>query len=805
MLLRNYPGPQHMDDLLDEFIAETRETLEILASQLVQWERTPQDRALLDSVFRFVHTVKGSCGFIDMPRLLRLSHAAEDVLSGARDGNITASAGLVTAVLAVIDRISALTDALETGQAIYDNDDDLIEAMLAYLPLGKGPGHTNVADANGGVLAPAFDDHTPRSKSRTVRLPLSSLDKLMSGVSDMVLARNEVSRQLRKSGSNNELENAFSRLSTSVAEMRDTVSMMRMQNIDRLFSSLPRLLRDISVELDKEIDLRIEGSEVEVDREMVEALRDPLTHILRNAADHGIESAAERREMGKDPVGQIRIVARQSGNQILIEIIDDGRGINVEKLGARAIASKLVTVSEWQKMSEKAQLSTIFTPGLSTADQVSAISGRGVGMDVVRTNLQAVGGTIDLENYEGLGLKMTLRLPLTLSIIAGLSVRAGDQIFGISRSSVVEIVSSNNANVKIENLGGAPVASIRGVRYPYARLETLLEIEEAAQPSETSRTLVVIRPAVGSIFVIDVANVIDNEELVVKPGAPLVMATGLYAGTSLPDNGRPMLLLDASGLANAIGVGLTEYDVSQSNPAAQDGGKANRPSALLFVGSDGIKRAIRLSVIDRMEDVDASQIKYVGGKMRATLDDRLVDVCELDAVPAEGFVKLLKLTDGQTSKYLAVEDVLDIFTLDGEVVPSAHPELHEGVVNAFGDVVELINVFRYFEAVEGHLHSGANAPLCFIDCTDDAHWERRILAPLLSASGYQVSFESDDRHRAAVVLSRDNEKLVEATSDPRVLRLRDTSHVSHDVGPSIYRYDRVGLISAIEAKLAGGA
>ena len=792
-----------MDDLLEEFIAETRETLEILASQLVQWERTPQDRALLDSVFRFVHTVKGSCGFLDLPRLLRLSHAAEDLLSGARDGNVSASPDLVTAVLMVIDRISALTEALETGQAVYDNDEELVEAMLAFLPVkgkdaGSGQAH------NDPLLDLDLDDLGPRAKSRTVRVSLSLLDKLMSGVSDMVLARNEVSRQLRKAGSNSELEHSFSRLSASVAEMRDAVGKMRMQNIDRLFSSLPRMLRDITIELGKEIELRIDGSEVEVDREMVEALRDPLTHILRNAADHGIEPAEERRAVGKDPVGQIRIVARQSGNQILIEVIDDGRGINVEKLGARAIAAKILTAGEWQKMSEKAQLRTIFTPGLSTADKVSAISGRGVGMDVVRTNLQAIGGTIDLENFEGHGLKMTLRLPLTLSIIAGLSVRAGDQIFGISRSSVVEIISASNAHVKVENLGGASVVSIRGERYPYATLESILEIDATSRRAETSRTLIIIRPALGATFVLDVASVIDNEELVVKPGAPLVMSTGLYAGTSLPDNGRPMLLLDASGLATAVGVDLNDRDNELESVSSAEVIKTNNPSALLFIASDGQKRAIRLSAIDRMEDVDASQIKFVGGKMRAATGGTLTDIFELGHVPDSGMVKLLRLTDGDTTKYLAVEDVLDIFTIDGKIVPSAHPELHEGVIDAFGEAVELLNVFQYFEAGLDQGHSGGAKPLCFIESVGGSNWEQKILGPLLSASGYEVSFEEADRIKAAIVLSREDGIADEAGIDARVLRLRDTGHSNRDTGPSIYRYDRVGLISAIEAKLAGG-
>lgn len=795
-----------MDDLLEDFIAETRETLEALTSELVQWEQTPQDRALLDSVFRFVHTVKGSCGFLELPRLLRLSHAAEDILSSAREGALEASTGLVSAVLAVIDRIAILTDALETGQSVYDDDEDLIDTMLAFLPKeSTGRNESELHAANAELFEQLDqDEQIIRSKARTVRVSLNLLDKLMSGVSDMVLARNEVSRQLRRAGLNSDVEHSFSRLSASVAEMRDAVGMMRMQNIDRLFSSLPRLLRDISIELGKEIELRIDGSEVEVDREMVEALRDPLSHILRNAADHGIESAEERRAAGKDPVGHIRIVARQSGNQILIEIIDDGRGINLEKLGTRAIAAKTVSAADWQKMSERAQLNTIFTPGLSTADNVTAISGRGVGMDVVRTNLQAIGGTIELENYEGHGLKMTLRLPLTLSIIPGLSVRAGEQIFGISRSSVVEIVSASNVNVKIEDLGGSSIASIRGERYPFAKLETVLGIP-ASENIVESRTLIVMRPAVGATFVLEVATVIDNEELVVKPGAPLVMSTGLFAGTSLPDNGRPMLLLDASGLATTIGVNMSEQAVTQHAPVDALEIVRNRPSALLYIASDGKKRAIRLAAIDRMEDVDAAHIRHIGGKMRVSVDGGLFELCELADAPRAGLVKTLKLTDGQTSKYLVVDDVLDIFSIEGALVPSSQPEQHEGIIEAFGEPVELVNVFQYFEMDEPHHHVAAIAPLCFIDCDEDAQWERRILAPLLSASGYAVSFDPLDQQQASIVLHRDPAKAGESVEDPRSLHLRDTSHVvSRDV-PSIYRYDRIGLISAIEEKLAGRA
>lgn len=793
-----------MDELLDEFIAETRETLEALAGQLVQWEKTPQDRALIDSVFRFVHTVKGSCGFLDLPRLLRLSHAAEDVLSCARDGLIVASPALVSAILAVVDRIAALTEALESGRAVYDDDGDLIDAMHEFLPTHSGNATPSLLGEEGAPADMDDDAAGTRSKARSVRVSLSLLDRLMNGVSDMVLARNEVSRQLRKSQAGAEVDLAFARLSASVAEMRDAVGLMRMQNIDRLFSSLPRLLRDISLELGKEVELRIDGSEVEVDREMVEALRDPLTHILRNAVDHGIEHADERIAAGKDPVGHIRIVARQSGNQILIEIIDDGRGINLEKLGTRAVSAKIVSAAEWQKMPEKAQLGTIFIPGLSTADSVTAISGRGVGMDVVKSNLQAIGGTVDLENYEGLGLKMTLRLPLTLSIIAGLTIKAGNQFFGISRNSIVEILSTTNKNVSIEELGGAQIAHIRGERYPYAKLEKLLGIAEMTDGVMTGRTLVLIRPAVGTTYVLDVENVIDTEELVVKPGAPIIMETGLYAGTTLPDNGRPMLLLDASGLGAAIGIEQTE-DNRTDDDAEYAVKEAKRPSALLFIAMDGTQRAVRLNVVDRIEDIDADQIEFVGGKMRAKIGETLFDICELADIPAEGQVKALRLTDGTSTKYMAVDDVLDIFTLDEEIYPSAHPEKCEGVVSALGKSVELVNIFQYFEMDGGTARDVSARPLCYIGSAGDAEWEKRILAPLLTASGYAVSFEEQDRDQAAIVLSRTHQEAAAYGDDARLLLLRDTVHVKPDARSSIYRYDRIGLLSAIEAKLAGVA
>ncbi|MEQ1537299.1 MAG: ATP-binding protein [Sphingorhabdus sp.] len=795
-----------MDDLREEFIAETRETLQILSGQLVLWEKTPDDHSLVDSVFRFVHTVKGSCGFLDLPRLLRLSHSAEEVLSAARDGNLAPSTELVSAVLLVIDRIAELTDALETGAAVPDDDADLVSVMLGFLvPSDEA---IKVLE-NQPIAVPDFayvaepDDSFMRNRGRTVRVSLTLLDNLMNGISDLVLSRNEVSRQLRRLNDASDVEHAFGRLSASVSEMRDSIGQMRLQSIDRLFSTLPRALRDITVELDKPIDLIIEGNEVEIDREMAEAMRDPLTHILRNAADHGIETASDRMAVGKPLTGRIKIVARQSGNQILVEIADDGRGIDVDRLATKAIERKLYSAAQWEKLSERAKLEVIFHPGLSTANSVSAISGRGVGMDVVRTNIHAIGGTIDLENAPGKGLKVTLRLPLTLSIIAGLSVTAGGQSFGISRSSIVEILSINNRNVTIEDIGGLPVAKVRGRRFAYARLEQVLGLDTVDHDAVVNRTLIIIRPAVGAIFALEVAAVVDNEELVVKPGAPLVMAAGLYAGTTLPDNGRPMLLLDASGLAEAIGAQEELFGTSEAADAAVNTLQFDQTaSALLFESTDGVTRAIRLAVVDRMEEVESDQIHYVGGRCCITVDGCLHDVHGIDRLRPLGPVKMLRISDGNAATYLSVNEVMDIFALPADIAPSAEPQAFEGIVHFEGAPVELLNPYRLFQMEAGATKSSNPAAVCFLETGADDSWETRILQPLLKASGYRVSLDEADRATAAVILTSAS-RAEAAIDDNRTVRLREAVQANDDQVASIYRYDRVALMSAIESKMAG--
>src|SRR4051812_27736512 len=310
-----------MDELLNDFIAETRDMAKALSGAIVAWEAAPDDRERLNEIFRFVHTVKGNCGFFELPRLEQLSHAAEGALAEVRAGTRVADTRLVDAMLAVIDRIGELVQAMETGESLASEDDEQLIGALTGLPTVPAI-----------VDSPDMPEPEARKSIRSIRLSVDLLDRMMSAVSDAVLARNELARRLRDAPRDIAVEAAFERVSSCIAEIRDGITRTRMQRIDSLFSGLPRMVRDLAAELGKQVRLDVDGGDVELDREMIEMIRDPLTHIVRNAIDHGIEKPAARTAAGKKAAGTLKVSARQTGNQILIEVTDDGRGIDGEAL-----------------------------------------------------------------------------------------------------------------------------------------------------------------------------------------------------------------------------------------------------------------------------------------------------------------------------------------------------------------------------------------------------------------------------------------------------------------------------------------
>ncbi|MEO8619288.1 MAG: chemotaxis protein CheW, partial [Sphingomicrobium sp.] len=647
-----------MDDLIADFVAECREMLEALGGEIVAWEAAPDDRARLDSIFRFVHTVKGNCGFFEFPRLEALSHAAEDALADVRAGRRNPDGTLVTAVLAVLDRIGVMIASIDNGEGITDGDDsDLIDALAADAEPAAASAPTAAAEAKS----------TASAAPRTIRLSVELLDRMMSGVSDMVLARNELARRLRDGHNDVTVDGAFERLSGIIAEMRDAITRTRMQRIENLFVALPRMVRDLSAELGKQILIDIDGGDVELDREMIEMIRDPLTHIIRNSVDHGIEKPADRLKAGKREIGLLSVSARQSGNQILIDISDDGKGIDGKRLVEKALVSGTLDAIEASKLDERERLALIFEAGLSTAQEVTAISGRGVGMDVVRSNIERIGGTVEVASTVGKGTSMTLRVPLTLTIIPALTVSIGNQHFAIPRSAIDEIVRVNGTSVTLERVGGAGIATIRGRRVPEVSLADVLGL--ASDIPDEQRTMVVLRPAGTDVYALAVDRIHDHEELVVKPAAPAVMATGLYAGTTLADDGSPILLFDPAGLAEVAGVRLEVQDRATRIAEAQSIVAVREDNVLLFRTLDGRRCAIRLGLVDRIEEVASSAVRKAAGRMRVQLGDHILPLGGTEGFePGDAKIRVFRLSDGKCEIGYAFREVIDLMALDQKIV-----------------------------------------------------------------------------------------------------------------------------------------
>ena len=776
-----------MDDLIADFVAECREMLEALGGEIVAWEAQPDDRARLDSIFRFVHTVKGNCGFFEFPRLEALSHAAEDALADVRAGRRHPDGALVSAVLAVIDRIGEMVSAIEAGEDMPTGDDNhLIDALA---PGAEGVIVPVVAAAEAATKASAAP--------RTIRLSVELLDRVMSTVSDMVLARNELARRLRESTSDVPVDGAFERLSSIIAEMRDAITRTRMQRIENLFVGLPRMVRDLSAELGKQVLVDIDGGDVELDREMIEMIRDPLTHIIRNAVDHGIEKPSERLKSGKREIGVLAVSARQSGNQILIDIQDDGRGIDGKKLVEKAISNGVVTKDEAAQLSPRDQLALIFEAGLSTAKEVTAISGRGVGMDVVRSNVERIGGIVEVDSKPGEGTRMTLRVPLTLTIIPALTVSIAGQHFAIPRSAIEEIVRANGESVTLEHLGGAGVATIRGRRVPEVSLATVLGLD--SQVDEQDRTLVVLRPAGGDVYALSVDRIHDHEELVVKPAAPAVMATGLYAGTTLADDGSPILLFDPAGIAAVGGVKLEVQERTARIAEGPASAISKATPVLLFRGLDGGRRALRLAVVDRIEEVPASAVRESAGQLRVQLGEAILPLAGASASDvADGKVRLFRLNDGLHEIGYAFAEVIDFATIDHDIIHSERPGEVSGVSLVNNEPAELVDAHWLFANHQAAAAAKKEQLVCLIPDWDP--WMQNMLRPLVEAAGYRVVDDAENE-KADVVIACLGEELPDNASH-KTIWLRSEPEVANTKDFSIYRYDRAGLLMAL--KSAGG-
>lgn len=776
-----------MDDLLADFVAETREMLEASESELIAWEKDPGDHAHLDAIFRFFHTVKGNCGFFDFPRLERLSHAAEDVLAEVRAARRTPDAALVTAILAIIDRIGQMTDAIEAGEEFPDGDDDRLIAALHQEEMEVVASETELT---GSVSDAAPKRSEAASAPRSIRLPVELLDRVMSGVSDMVLARNDLAHRLNQAGTQPTIDGPFERLSTILNDVRDAITRMRMQRIDALFSGFPRLVRDLSSELGKQVMIDLEGGDVELDREMIEMIRDPMTHIIRNAVDHGIEKPADRLKSGKHEIGLLAITARQAGNKISIVVSDDGRGLDENRIAEKAIANGLITADQRADMSREEILQLVFAPGLSTAEQVSSVSGRGVGLDVVRDNLEKIGGSIRVTSTSGTGSLFFLTIPLTLSIISGLSIETGGQRFAIPQSYVEEIVHMGAEAVDYTNMGDSALVTFRGERIPCLSLAEILGLDQKAAQDELS--LVMLRLASGDIIALAVDQIHNIADMVVKPLPAAIMATGLYGGITLLDNGTPVLLLDIPTIATEAGlVSETRAPIARWHQEEAANDEASSLLAVLFTGRDNRRMAVRMELVHRIETISPSAIDQSAGRTHAVVDGEILPLIGLDTIDQTAEkIRLLRLSDGSSELLYAVRNVQDATRLTGDLT-SVDDDLVEAMTLVDGQMVSLLDSHALFSR-HGAIPRPAKQWTCRIP---DSDWARNILAPLVANAGYALAEPGSSD--ANIVIALDN-----AGADRNAATISLRSRPDSEVGEaeratSIYRYDRDGVLAAL--------
>ncbi|MEM9501405.1 MAG: chemotaxis protein CheA [Pseudomonadota bacterium] len=793
-----------MDELLADFVAETREMLEASEGEIVAWEADPADRSRLDSIFRFVHTVKGNCGFFDFPRLADLSHAAEDALADVRAGRREADSALVSAVLAIIDRIAEMVDAIEAGQDFPAGGDDVLIAALEASPPSEPVDASPEAVSDDGCAeqpSAAKKPDTAIAAQRTIRLPVDLLDRVMSGVSDMVLARNDLAHRLRQAGTQPTIDGPFERLTTILSDVRDAITRMRMQRIETLFGSIPRLVRDLSADLGKQVTIDLEGGDVELDREMIEMIRDPLTHIIRNAIDHGIESPEDRVAADKSETGVVSIAARQSGNKISIVITDDGRGLDEARIVQKAIAKSIVSQEQGEAMSRDEKLQLVFEPGLSTAEQVSSVSGRGVGLDVVRDNLEKVGGSIKVTSTPGRGSLFYLQIPLTLAIISGLTVEVGDQRFAIPQSYVEEVFNLGTGAIEYTKVGETALVTFRDRRTPCLSLAHVLGIEPL-KPDEDA-TLVLLRLANGDLFALAVDRIHNISDLVVKPLPRSIMKTELYGGSTLLDDGQPILVLDMPLIAlNAGLVSDTRAAVKKRGEDSMDKNSAAIARAMLFTDYSGRRSAVRLELVQRIETISADVIEETAGAARAVIDGVILPLVGLpEGVLPAGRIRLLRLTDGASELLHAVREVDDAVELTNSLKQVHDDPMVEALTLVHGQTVTLIDGHELFTR-HGEVPEIIEKPICHLP---DSEWAHTILGPLVRAAGYEtITGEAASAGDIAILFEDETENQPAVSDETQVIRLRSQPDAA-DGDSSIYRYDRESLIAALHQARAAGA
>jgi two-component system chemotaxis sensor kinase CheA len=611
--------PIELEAILKDFIVESGENLDQLERDLITLESHPTSKETLGSIFRAMHTIKGASGFMGLSRLGAVAHSGESLLSRLRDGVLVISPAIASALLALADCIRAMLVHVDhTGQESDVDCTALVERLAALQESGAPVVAAPIDVVSAPEMAPAVTDAMRATPSaNNVRVSVEQLDKLMNLVGELVLARNEIN-QFSADQKHAALLGTSQRLSAITSLLQEGVMQTRLQPIDTAWSKLPRVVRDCAQQCGKRVRLEMEGKDTELDRTLIEAIQDPLTHAIRNCIDHGLEGPAERIAAGKSIEGCISLRALHEGGQVTIEVSDDGAGVDIAAVKRKAIERGLTTSEQIRGMSDQEVIHLIFLPGFSTAATVTAMSGRGVGMDVVKTNIEQIGGKVSVHSEAGVGTTLRMRIPLTLAIMTALVVASGSDHYAIPQANVLELVrlEADEAGGEIEMIGNAPVYRLRGELLPLASLNAELTParRSSSVPARGEAPIIVVLQADDRKFGLVVDAAIDTQEIVVKPLGKLVRAIPIFAGATIMGNGRVVLILDVPSVAMRAQVLSARNRSSGVAAAAVEAEAAPKQSLLLFAGPGGARMAVPLSQITRLEEFPRASVERLGGR-----------------------------------------------------------------------------------------------------------------------------------------------------------------------------------------------
>ncbi len=783
-----------IDEIVAEFLVESYENLDQLDRDLLALEQNPTSRNLLASVFRTIHTIKGTSGFLAFNKLEQLTHVGESLLSRLRDGKIQLTEERASSLLKMVDAVRALLTQIEQNGVEGEADNTALIATLGRLledgtaapaPAPAPPAPAAVAQPAEQPTGEAADEHgaehaevsaaapigeilvgqgattpdavalarieqdlgderrlgtilvehgaaTPAAvetalenqdgrrsvQESSVRVDVELLDSLMRMVGELVLARNQLVSLLddSKDTSNDALlGRSAQRLSLVTSELQEQVMKTRMQPVDAVWSKMPRIVRDLAKQCGRQVKLEMEGRETELDRSVLEAIRDPLTHLVRNSVDHGIEPPQVRVAAGKPAEGVLRLRAYHEAGQVHLEIIDDGAGIDPQKIAAKAVERGLISGPQAASMSERDVLGLIFAPGFSTAAQVTNVSGRGVGMDVVKTRIEGIGGSVDVTSKPGRGTTLRLTIPLTLAIIPALTIGCAGRRYAVPQVSVLELVrlSGEHARGGIELISGAPVYRLRDLLLPLVRLDEQLGLvpvgaHEAGELDDRGGFIVVLH-AEQQRFGLVVDDVLDTQEIVVKPLGRHLKGIPVYAGATILGDGSVVLILDAATLARRSNVLSGAAGLAQQDVAART--EAIDPVLVVEVAADR-RAAIPLDMVTRLEEIPARSVEHVGGREVVQYRGHIMPLVRLStllgvyAEPAadDAGVQIVVYTRGQRSVGFVVERILDIATERAGTRSDIDDHALLGSVVVGDKVVELLDVQGAVLAADPHFY-----------------------------------------------------------------------------------------------------